>query len=125
MTDIVQKRVAIIGAGTMGHGIAAIAATAGYLVSITDARAEILPTAFKHITSTLDAGVKRGKLTAQDRDAALARVNLRESIVECVSDANIIIEAVPERLDLKQALFNEIDTVAPFFNERSVILESA
>ncbi len=106
-------RVAVVGAGTMGHGIAQVAAVAGYDTRITDARKDALAPAVKRIRTNLDGGVRRGKLTAGDADAALARIVTAADVPEAVADADLVIEAVVEDLSVKQALFATIPAAAP------------
>ena len=108
-----MTRVAVIGAGTMGHGIAYVAAIAGYDVRLTDARTESLPLAMEKIEALLAGGVKRGKLTEADASAARARVRTAGAVGEAVTEADIVIEAVVEDLVTKQQLFSEIERAAP------------
>jgi 3-hydroxybutyryl-CoA dehydrogenase len=105
--------VAVIGAGTMGHGIAYIAAIAGCDVRLTDARAESLPQATEKIAGLLAGGLKRGKLTESDATAVRARLHTVPTVAAAVSDADVVIEAVVEDLPTKQRLFAEIESAAP------------
>ncbi|MDH3497785.1 MAG: 3-hydroxyacyl-CoA dehydrogenase family protein [Gemmatimonadota bacterium] len=105
--------IAVIGAGTMGHGIAQVAAMAGYPVTLTDSRAEALEPALARIKANLDGGVKRGKVDVDDAAAALALVSLRPTLAEAVAGAALVIEAVVEDLEIKRALFRELATCAP------------
>lgn len=107
------QHIAVIGVGTMGRGIAAAAAVSGYHVRITDLHADSLAHAPEQIVATLDAGVKRGKLTSADRDAAIARVVTAATVPTCVEEADLVIEAIPENLELKQTLFTTVDETAP------------
>ena len=111
MNDI--RRVAVIGAGTMGHGIAHVAALAGWDVMLTDSRSEALEPAQDRIRQILDGGVKRGKVTADDAKAALARLTLAPTVATAVRAADLVIEAVVEDLDVKRALFAEVAGAAP------------
>jgi 3-hydroxybutyryl-CoA dehydrogenase len=107
------RRIAVIGAGTMGHGIAYVAAAAGYEVRLADADATTLATGMRRIREAFEKAIERGKATAESRDAALTRLTSAESAVEASRAADLIIEAVPERLDLKQAIFKDLErTVA-------------
>ena len=106
-------RVAVIGAGTMGHGIAYVAALAGCDVTITDARADALPQALDKIEALLVGGVKRGKLAADDHAAVRKRLRAAPQIRAAVSDADIVIEAVVEDLAIKQRLFADVERAAP------------
>jgi 3-hydroxybutyryl-CoA dehydrogenase len=109
-----MKRLAVVGAGTMGHGIAQIGAVAGYEVVVTDADADALGTARDRIETNLEGGVKRGKLSREDADAALDRIALERDLEATARDADMIIEAVVEDLDVKRDLFGRLDgLVAP------------
>jgi 3-hydroxybutyryl-CoA dehydrogenase len=98
----VSERVAVLGAGTMGHGIAQVCAMAGYEVALADAAVEFAEKGVARIRANLDEGVRRGKLTQEDAALHLSRVQPAESVEDAVAGAHIVVEAVPERLDLKQ-----------------------
>ena len=107
------RRIAVIGAGTMGHGIAYVAAAAGYDVRLADADATTLATGMRRIREAFDKAIERGKATAESRDAAMGRLTSAESAGEASQAADLIIEAVPERLDLKRTIFKDLErTVA-------------
>ena len=107
------QRIAVIGAGTMGHGIAYVAVAAGYDVRLADADAATLATGMRRIREAFDKAIERGKATAESRDAALARLTSAGSAAEASQAADLIIEAVPERLDLKRTIFEDLErTVA-------------
>jgi 3-hydroxybutyryl-CoA dehydrogenase len=106
-------RVAVIGAGTMGHGIAYAAALAGCHVRLTDARADALPQAMAKIEALLAGGLKRGKLTAADHADVEQRLRTDESLRSAVQDADVVIEAVVEDLGIKERLFAEVERAAP------------
>lgn len=103
--------VAVIGAGTMGHGIAYVAALAGCRVCLTDASSEQLARATQQIERAFDKAIEKGKCTTAQRNAALERLTTVASAEECAADATIVIEAIPERLDLKQRLFATLERV--------------
>lgn len=105
--------VAIIGAGTMGHGIAYVSAIAGYDVTLCDTTTESLERALAHIGLALDSGVARGKISEQLRMDAITRISLIADLELAVSGADVVIEAAPEQLQLKQALFARIGAAAP------------
>jgi 3-hydroxybutyryl-CoA dehydrogenase len=107
------RRVAVIGAGTMGHGIAYVAALAGCEVTLTDARADALPQALDKIEALLVGGVKRGKLAADDHVAMRKRIRAEPQIRAAVGDADVVIEAVVEDLAIKQRLFADVERAAP------------
>lgn len=105
--------VAVVGAGTMGHGIAYAAAVAGFGVRLTDSRAEAIPLAIRKIGDLLQGGVQRGKLSQADLSAVAARLRPAPELAAAVRDADVVIEAVVEELGVKQRLFAELERVAP------------
>jgi len=107
MTD--RTRVAVIGAGTMGHGIAYVSALAGCRVSMTDTDRERLEEGARKVAAAFDRAMERGKCTAAQRDAALGSFETCATPDEAASGADVVIEAVPERLDLKQRIFADIE----------------
>ena len=104
---------AVVGAGTMGHGIAQAAAQAGYAVRLADAEPAAARSAVERIRATLQGGVERGKVTAVERDAALARIRTVDSVAEAARGADLVTEAAPEDLDLKRDLFARLSAAAP------------
>jgi 3-hydroxybutyryl-CoA dehydrogenase len=108
-----MSKVAIIGAGTMGHGIAYVTTVAGYEVTLTDVDEDILERARAHIGLALDSGVKRGKVTEDMRREAMNRLTLSTDLEDAVKDAAIIIEAAPEIVALKQDIFRRVSGIAP------------
>jgi 3-hydroxybutyryl-CoA dehydrogenase len=114
MSDIVQvKFVAVLGAGTMGRGIALVAARAGYRVALQDVAQEAVDAGLEGIRATLGDGVERGKVTVQERDAALENIATTTNMAEAVETADLVIEAVFESMEVKKALFRQVDEVAP------------
>jgi 3-hydroxybutyryl-CoA dehydrogenase len=117
MTTVVPaaeiRRVAVLGAGTMGRGIAQVAALAGCEVRLRDVEARFAEGGLAKIRETLDGGVARGKLAAADRDAAAGRLSATTSLADAVSGADAVIEAVPEDLALKRATFAEVEAHTP------------
>jgi len=95
---------AILGAGTMGHGIAQVAALAGYDVRLTDVSGEALARAMERVEAQLDKGVELGKVEPDVRDAALGRIRAMSDAAEAMAGAEIVVEAVPEVLELKQEI---------------------
>ena len=106
-------RVAVVGAGTMGHGIAYAAALAGCSVALTDARSDALPQAMAKIETLLAGALKRGKLTEADRARVYERLRAENALARAVDGAEVVIEAVIEDLNVKQRLFSEVERVAP------------
>jgi len=103
------RQIAVIGTGTMGRGIAYLAAVAGYETVIHDADSGALDAAKASIESTLAKGVERGKVTAENAAAAGARIHLSPDLEPAVHAADLVIEAVPEDVDLKKNLFSQAD----------------
>jgi 3-hydroxybutyryl-CoA dehydrogenase len=106
-------RVAVVGAGAMGHGIAYAAALAGCSVALTDGRADALPRAMGKIEILLAGGLKRGKLTEADRAAVHERLHPEPAVARAVAGADVVIEAVIEDLAVKQRLFADLERAAP------------
>ncbi|MEM0043671.1 MAG: 3-hydroxyacyl-CoA dehydrogenase/enoyl-CoA hydratase family protein [Sulfolobales archaeon] len=106
------KKVAVIGAGTMGHGIAELSAIAGYEVVMVDVSNEILQKALNSIRWSLGKLKERGTLR-EDIETVMSRIKTSLSIAEAVKESDLVIEAVPENLDLKKKVFMEMDLNAP------------
>ncbi len=111
MTTI--ARVAVLGAGTMGHGIAHAAIAAGYDTILYDVSPESIDKARAAIRGILAKGVELGKLTAAQADAVMGRLSTTSAVAVALEHADFIIEAAPERIDLKIALMADIDRLAP------------
>lgn len=107
------ETIAVVGAGTMGQGIAYVAAAAGFTVAVSDAAPDSLERGLNAIRSSLRVGVERGKLSQEVYDAALGRIASHSTLNDAVRDASIVIEAVPEELGLKRRVFVEIEAGAP------------
>jgi 3-hydroxybutyryl-CoA dehydrogenase len=104
-----MRTLTVIGAGTMGHGIAHVAAVAGLEVRLVDAIAGVAAAGKGKIEKNLAKGVELGKVTAADRDAALARITAVDDLVAACSGSDCVIEAVPEKIDLKREIFAVAD----------------
>lgn len=102
-------RVAVIGAGTMGHGIAYVSALAGCRVSMTDTDPGRLEKGARQVAATFERAIERGKCTVAQRDAALGLLETCATADQAASGADVVIEAVPERLELKQRIFADIE----------------
>ena len=105
-----MEKIAVIGGGTMGNGIAHAAAATGFDVLLVDVSDEVLGRARKTITANLQRGVDKGKMTEAERDTVVGRIQTSTS-VEDVSDSDIVIEAIIENLDAKTQLFEMLDRV--------------
>jgi 3-hydroxybutyryl-CoA dehydrogenase len=101
-------RIAVVGAGTMGHGIAQVAAEQGLQVVMTDVSADAVARGRDNIAKRLARGVDKGQMSAPDRDAIMARI-AAETELGAVADADLIVEAATENPDLKLALFRDLD----------------
>ena len=105
-----MKNIVVIGGGTMGNGIAHTAAASGLDVWLVDVSEPILQRAIATITLNLQRGVDKGKMTADERDAVLARIRPVTDI-ESITDADIVIEAIIEDLGAKTQLFEQLDRI--------------
>jgi 3-hydroxybutyryl-CoA dehydrogenase len=105
--------VGVIGAGTMGHGIAHIAALGGARIRLYDATHGAARAAITRIAQNFDKGVSLGKVQPAERDAALARIIACDELPSACIDADCVIEAVPEQLDLKREIFARVDESVP------------
>lgn len=103
------EMITVIGAGTMGHGIAQVAALAGYQVFLHDLEADLLEKALVHIRENLDQGVRRAKVTEEQREIALGNLQTTTDLAAAVESAGLVIEAIVEDLKVKQKLFAELD----------------
>jgi 3-hydroxybutyryl-CoA dehydrogenase len=112
-TSTPVRNITVVGAGTMGHGIAQVAAVAGYDVVLTDADAGALSRALERIKKNLKGGVARGKLTEDERDDALDRLSTASDIGAAAASADLCIEAVVERLEVKHSVFGSLESHAP------------
>ncbi len=106
-----MKNIVVIGGGTMGKGIAHTAAASGFDVSLIDVNTEILGRAVSTITSNLQRGVDKGKMTAEERDAVVSRIRPKTDL-HAAAEADIVIEAIVENLDAKTSLFAKLDEIA-------------
>jgi 3-hydroxybutyryl-CoA dehydrogenase len=107
------RRVVVIGAGTMGHGIAQVAAMAGHAVTLVDTTDDLARGGLDRIRENLEGGVQRGKVLADVRDATLERLSTSSNIAAAAADADVAIEAVPERLELKTKIFAALIDASP------------
>jgi 3-hydroxybutyryl-CoA dehydrogenase len=103
------KNVAVIGAGTMGNGIAHVFAQFGYPTVLVDIKQEFLERAWNTISTNLDRQIKKGTLTAEEKEQTLQRISLRTDLATAVKDADLVIEAVNENFELKQSVFRALD----------------
>ena len=107
------NRIAVLGAGTMGHGIAHASITGGFDTVVYDVSPEALKNARAAIEQILRKGVELGKLTAAAADGSLRRLITTSTLEPALAGAELVIEAAPERIDVKLDLFAAIDRFAP------------
>ena len=113
MVETELKKAAVIGSGTMGHGIAQLLAMAGHEVFMIDINEEFLSKGVERIKWSLGKFVEKRRIRREDADAALARIKTTTSYEEGCRDIDIAIEAVPENMELKKTVFAKIDSIAP------------
>lgn len=102
------ERAAVLGAGTMGHGIAHVLAACGVATRLFDVSSEAVAGGLARIEANLDKGVARGKVTEDARAAALANLSGATELDEAIDGVQVVIEAVPERMKLKTGIFGEL-----------------
>jgi 3-hydroxybutyryl-CoA dehydrogenase len=104
------KTVAVLGAGTMGNGIAHVFARAGYDVILRDVEQRFLERGLETVAKNLDREIKKGKLQESDRAAVLSRISLVTDM-SAITPAQFLVEAVPEKIEIKRAVLTEADSV--------------
>ncbi len=104
------RRVAVLGAGTMGHGIAQVVAMSGYSVTMYDIDMVSVETGLQRIRKNLDKGVQLGKVADAIRDTALAALSTSTDLTEAVEAADLVIEAAPESMQLKKQIFGSVES---------------
>ena len=107
------RKVAVLGAGTMGHGIAQVCAQAGCEVTLRDVAQGALEKGLAGIQKSLDRLVEKGKLDAAERTRVLGAIHTTTTLADAVREADVVIEAIPERMDWKLETFRELDVHAP------------
>jgi 3-hydroxybutyryl-CoA dehydrogenase len=105
--------ITVLGAGTMGHGIAHAAIAGGYTTRMYDVSDEAVSKGRDAIEAIVRKGVELGKVAAGDAGAIMGRLSITTSLADALQDAQFIIEAAPEKIDVKLGLFAEIDVLAP------------
>ncbi|MDP7472129.1 MAG: 3-hydroxyacyl-CoA dehydrogenase NAD-binding domain-containing protein, partial [Vicinamibacterales bacterium] len=107
------RSIAVLGAGTMGHGIAYAAALGGFETRLFDVSPEALDKARAAVEAIGAKAVDLGKVTAADRDAATARLGFGSDLASAVGDVGMVVEAIPERMDLKLSVLQDVERHAP------------
>ncbi|HEX6182791.1 MAG TPA: 3-hydroxyacyl-CoA dehydrogenase family protein [Pyrinomonadaceae bacterium] len=105
------RRVAVLGAGTMGHGIAQAAAAAGFEVTLRDVSEELVTKGLRAVESNLSKGVERGKVSGEERERALSLIRTTTRLEE-TAGSDLFVEAVPERLDLKRETLRAVEELS-------------
>ena len=109
---MVVKNITVLGSGVMGHGIAQVSATAGYNVVLRDIKQEFLDKAMEKIKWSLDKLVSKEKISKEEGESIFSRITPIVDLNEAVENAELIIEVVPEIMDLKKLVYAELDKVA-------------
>ncbi len=107
------KNVSVIGAGTMGNGIAHVFAQSGFTVNLVDVNPSQLQRALDTINKNLDRQIAKGSLTEDQKKTTLANISTFSVVAEGVKDAELVVEAATENVELKLTIFEQIDTYAP------------
>ncbi len=107
------KIIAVLGAGQMGNGIAHVCAQAGYQVKMRDIEQKFIDKALDTIRKNLERGLKKGRITEEEVEDTVGRIEGTLSLEDAVKDADLVIEAVPEIVDLKLKTWKEVDEKAP------------
>src|SRR4028119_1522632 len=106
------RTIGVVGAGTMGHGIAQVSAASGYDVVLVDVAPQALERGITQIGQSLQKLESKGKLSAEEREKTIARIR-PESRLDALRDADLVVEAVVERLEVKQGVLAELDRACP------------
>jgi len=109
---MVVKNITVLGSGVMGHGIAQVSATAGYNVVLRDIKQEFLDKAMEKIKWSLDKLVSKEKISKEEGESIFSRITPIVDLNEAVKNAELVIEVVPEIMDLKKSVYAELDKVA-------------
>ncbi len=107
------ETVAVLGAGNMGHGIAEVAALAGFDVNLRDINEEFVQNGYDQIEWSLGKLAEKDQISESDAEAALDRVTAVVPVEDAVADADLVIEAVPEKMDIKKDVYTEVEEHAP------------
>lgn len=105
------EKITVIGSGIMGHGIAQVVATAGFQVQLNDISDELLQNAKSKIEGSLDRGIKKGKISEADKEDILSRIAFTKELAAAAKEADLVVEAVPENIELKTKIFKELDEI--------------
>jgi len=107
------RSITVIGAGTMGNGIAHVFAQFGFNVTLNDIKQEFIDRGLSTISGNLDRQIKKGTLTAEQKQATLAHIHTTTDLVKAVSAADLVVEAATENHQIKSGIFKTLDASAP------------
>ncbi|WP_324662162.1 3-hydroxyacyl-CoA dehydrogenase/enoyl-CoA hydratase family protein [Haloarcula sediminis] len=107
------ETVAVLGAGNMGHGIAEVAALSGYEVRMRDIKEEFVQDGYDNIEWSLNKLAEKDRLTTEEADAALDRVTPLVDVEDAVGEADVVVEAVPEKMEIKKDVYTDVEQHAP------------
>lgn len=107
------KNVAVLGSGAMGQQIAMLIALEGYNTFLYDVNEDAIENAMDSLTTRMNDWVKKEKLTEEQKDTAFTKLVTTNKLVEAVEDADLVIEAVVEKLDVKREVFSQVENIAP------------
>lgn len=106
------EKITVLGSGTMGHGIAQVAAMNGYRVALRDVERSFLDKAMEKIKWSMDKLVEKNKVSREEADATLGRISAHVDLKEALKDSDLVVEAVPEDIEIKKSVYNEVDRYA-------------
>ena len=106
------NKITVLGSGVMGHGIAQVSAMAGYTVTLRDIEQSFLDKAMEKIKWSLNKLVEKQKLSQADADVIFARITPKVDLKDALENTDLLIEAVPEDMNLKKKVYAEVDSVA-------------
>ena len=105
------EKITVIGSGIMGHGIAQVVATAGFRVQLNDVSDALLQDAKSKIEASLDRGITKGKFSETDKEGILSRITFTTELPAAAKEADLVVEAVPENIELKTKIFKQLDEI--------------
>lgn len=108
-----MKNITVIGAGTMGNGIAHVFAQTGFDVQLIDRSAKALEKALATISKNLDRQIRKGKLEAADKEATLKRLHTHTDLSQATAKAELVVEAASENIEIKRSIFEQLDAECP------------
>ena len=108
-----MKNIVVVGSGVMGRGIAYVGAFGGFSVTLVDVNENALKSAETELNAIFTKGLEKGKITVQQEQEAKANLNYSSNLPQAASTADLIIEAVPEKAEIKKQVFETIEEFAP------------